>query len=160
MFVTIVGAVETIGDGIAIQQVSWRKGRAVDFRAVQGAVAADGIGNLLSGLLATVPNTTYSSSVAVVELTWVASRRLGVDIGTGLRRVLRELRSVPAAGLGRRRAQAATLEGEVRAGATFSQELAGQLRRQQEGASALSAPRPQLGAVPLAQGRRETRDAG
>ena len=81
VFVTIIGAVETIGDGIAIQQVSWRKGRAVDFRAVQGAVAADGIGNLLSGLLATVPNTTYSSSVAVVELTGVASRRVGTYIG-------------------------------------------------------------------------------
>lgn len=81
VFVTIIGAVETIGDGIAIQQVSWRKGRAVDFKAVQGAVAADGIGNLLSGLLATVPNTTYSSSVAVVELTGVASRRVGVYIG-------------------------------------------------------------------------------
>ena len=81
VFVTIIGAVETIGDGIAIQQVSWRKSRAVDFKAVQGAVAADGIGNLLSGLLATVPNTTYSSSVAVVELTGVASRRVGVYIG-------------------------------------------------------------------------------
>ena len=111
VFVTIVGAAETIGDGIAIQQVSWRKGRAVVLRVVPGAVAADGIGNLLSRLLATVSNTTYSSSVAGVELTGVASRRGGVYIGAGLRRILRELRSVPAAGLGRCRAQAAAPRG-------------------------------------------------
>ena len=78
---TLVGAIETIGDSVAIQRVSWRRPRAVDFRAVQGAVAADGVGNLLSGLAATVPNTTYSSSVAVTELTGVASRRVGVALG-------------------------------------------------------------------------------
>ena len=81
VFVTLVGAIETIGDSVAIQRVSWRRPRAVDFRAVQGAVAADGAGNLLSGLAGTVPNTTYSSSIAITELTGVAARRVGVAIG-------------------------------------------------------------------------------
>ncbi len=81
IFVTLIGAIETIGDSVAIQRVSWRKPRAIDFRAVQGAVGADGLGNLLSGLAGTVPNTTYSSSVAVTELTGVASRRVGVALG-------------------------------------------------------------------------------
>ncbi len=81
VFVTLVGAIETIGDGMAIQRVSWRKQRATDFRAVQGAVAADGLGNLLSGLFATVPNTTYSNSVSIVDITGVAARRVGVCIG-------------------------------------------------------------------------------
>ena len=81
VFVTLVGAMETIGDATAIQGVSWRQPRAVDFRAVQGAVAADGMGNLLSGLGGTVPNTTYSSSIAVTELTGVAARGVGVAIG-------------------------------------------------------------------------------
>ena len=81
VFVTLVGAIETIGDATAVQRVSWRERRATDYRAVQGAVAADGVGNLLSGLAGTVPNTTYSSSVAVVELTGVAARRVGVCIG-------------------------------------------------------------------------------
>ena len=81
VFVTLVGAIETIGDGVAIQRVSWRRPRAVDFRAVQGAVAADGAGNLLSGLAGTVPNTTYSTSIAVTELTGVAARGVGVAIG-------------------------------------------------------------------------------
>ena len=83
VFVTLVGAIETIGDAVAVQRVSWRKERATDFRGVQGAVMADGLGNLLSGLLATVPNTTYSSSVAIVEITGVAARRVGVAIGVG-----------------------------------------------------------------------------
>ena len=78
---TLIGAIETIGDSVAIQQVSWRRRRAVDYRAVQGAVAADAVGNLLSGLAATVPNTTYSTSVAVTELTGVAARAVGLAVG-------------------------------------------------------------------------------
>ena len=81
VFVTLVGAIETIGDAVAIQRVSWRGDRAVDFRTVQGAVGADGVGNLLSGLAGTVPNTTYSTSISVTELTGVASRGVGVAIG-------------------------------------------------------------------------------
>ena len=81
IFVTLVGAIETIGDAIAIQKVSWRTPRAPDFRAVQGAVTADGVGNLLSGIAGTVPNTTYSSSVSITELTGVAARGVGVCIG-------------------------------------------------------------------------------
>ena len=81
VFVTLVGAIETIGDAVAIQRVSRRRAQAVDFRAVQGAVAADGLGNLLSGLAGTVPNTTYSSSVSVTELTGVGARRVGMAVG-------------------------------------------------------------------------------
>ncbi len=81
VFVTLIGAVETIGDSVAIQRVSWRRPRAVDYRAVQGAVAADGTGNLLSGLAGTMPNTTYSTSISITELTGVAARRVGVAIG-------------------------------------------------------------------------------
>ena len=81
VFVTLVGAIETIGDSVAIQRVSWRTPRATDFRTVQGAVNADGVGNLLSGLAGTVPNTTYSSSLPLAELTGVGARNVGVAIG-------------------------------------------------------------------------------
>ena len=81
VLVTLVGAIETVGDSIAIQHVSWRESRAVDYRAVEGAVAADGLGNLLSGIFGTVPNTTYSTSISVTELTGVAARRVGVAVG-------------------------------------------------------------------------------
>ena len=79
--VTLVGAIETIGDGIAIQRVSRRRPRATDFRLVQGALNADGMGNLLSGLIGTPPNTTYSTSISLAELTGVAARRVGVYVG-------------------------------------------------------------------------------
>ena len=79
--VTLVGAIETIGDGVAIQRVSQHTPRATDFRVVQGALNADGVGNLLSGLLGTLPNTTYSSSISLAEVTGVAARRVGVVIG-------------------------------------------------------------------------------
>ena len=79
--VTLVGAIETIGDGVAIQRVSRRRPRAADFRLVQGALNADGVGNLLSGLAGTVPNTTYSSSISVVAITGIAARRVGIYTG-------------------------------------------------------------------------------
>ena len=79
--VTLVGAIETIGDGVAIQRVSRRRPRATDFRVVQGSLNADGVGNLLSGLAGTPPNTTYSSSIALAEVTGIAARRVGVVIG-------------------------------------------------------------------------------
>ncbi len=78
ILVTIIGAIETYGDGIAIQHVSQRLQKPVSYKAVQGAVYADGLGNLLSGLLGTLPNTTYSTSVAVVEMTGVGARRVGI----------------------------------------------------------------------------------
>ena len=79
--VTLVGAIETIGDGVAIQRVSQRRPRATDFRVVQGALNADGVGNFLSGILGTLPNTTYSSSISLAEVTGIGARRVGVIIG-------------------------------------------------------------------------------
>ena len=79
--VTLVGAIETVGDGVAIQRVSRRRPRATDFRVVQGALNADGVGNLLSGIAGTLPNTTYSSSISLAEVTGIAARRVGIVIG-------------------------------------------------------------------------------
>ena len=79
--VTLVGAIETIGDGVAIQRVSRRRPRATDFRVVQGALNADGMGNLLSGLGGTLPNTTYSTSISLAEVTGIGARRVGIAIG-------------------------------------------------------------------------------
>ena len=82
--VTLVGAIETLGDGVAIQRVSQRRPKATDFRVVQGALNADGLGNLLSGLAGTLPNTTYSTSVSMADVTGIGSRRVGVVIGAVL----------------------------------------------------------------------------
>ena len=77
VLVTLVGAMDTLGDAIAIQRVSWRKPRAIDFRSIQGALNADGVGNLLAGIAGTVPNTTYGNSIAVAELTGITARSVG-----------------------------------------------------------------------------------
>jgi NCS2 family nucleobase:cation symporter-2/xanthine permease XanP len=78
VIVTIIGAIETYGDGIAIQRVSRRDNAPVDFKAVQGAVNVDGLGNLLAGLIGTLPNTTYATSISVADLTRVGARRVAI----------------------------------------------------------------------------------
>ena len=84
VLVALIDTMQTISASIAIQHVSWRQPRAVDFRAVQGAVAAAGVAKLLSGLSGTIPNTTYSTTVSMIELTGVSARSVGVALGTVL----------------------------------------------------------------------------
>ena len=81
VILTLVSALDTIGDSIAIQRISWRRPRAIDFQSIQGALAADGLGNLLSGLLGTLPNTTYVHSIAVADITRVTARAVGICVG-------------------------------------------------------------------------------
>lgn len=82
LLVTLIVTLRSISSCVAIQSVSWRRKRAVDFRAVQGTVNVDGIGNLLSGLAGTIPNTGYSISASLAELTGVAARAVGIATGT------------------------------------------------------------------------------
>ena len=81
VFVTLIGTTKSIGVAVAIQRVSWRRPRAVDFRSVQGTVAGEGAGNLLAGLAGTMPNTPYPIGVPITELTGVAARSVGVAAG-------------------------------------------------------------------------------
>ena len=84
LLVALIGSIRTISSSVAAQRTSWRRPRAVDFRAVQGAAAVDGVGNLISGLAGTVPNTAYTTGVSLAELTGVAARGLGVAAGVVL----------------------------------------------------------------------------
>jgi xanthine permease XanP len=77
VLISLVGCMETYADGISVQRIAHRKQRPIDFRAVQGAINADGLGSMIAGALGTVPNTVFSTSVAVGEITGVASRRVG-----------------------------------------------------------------------------------
>ncbi len=78
LIATIAGTIETVGDVVAVQKISQRNFRKVDYESVQGALYADGVGNLLAGLAGTTPNTTYSSNISLLELSGVASRRVGL----------------------------------------------------------------------------------
>ena len=81
LLVTPIVTLRTISSYVAVQSVSWRKRRAVDYRTVQGAVNVDGISNLLCGLAGTVPNNSYSIGASLTELTGVAARSVGIVAG-------------------------------------------------------------------------------
>jgi len=81
VFIALVCTIQTISGAVAIQRVSWAESRAVDFRAVQGAVAADGAGNLLSGLAGTMPLGFRPTGASMVEITGISSRRIGIALG-------------------------------------------------------------------------------
>src|SRR5210317_43553 len=57
VLITFVGCIETYADGIAVQKHSYRKPRPINFRAIQGAINADGVGSFIAGILGSVPNT-------------------------------------------------------------------------------------------------------
>ena len=81
LLVTMIGTVRTVSSSVALQRVSWRERRALDFRAAQGAVNVDGVSNLICGLAGTMPNTTYSVGASLTELTGVAARGVGICTG-------------------------------------------------------------------------------
>lgn len=82
LIVTLVQAIKIIGGNMAVQQVSYRRRRAIDFRSIQGAIYAAGVGMLLSGIAGTPPTTAYSSpTVSLVHITGVAARRVGYAMG-------------------------------------------------------------------------------
>ena len=82
VIVSVVAAIKTSSDGAVIQQASVRKPHATDFRLVQGALNASGVGILLSGIAVTPPVIIYlPSSVSLINLTGVAARGVGYAIG-------------------------------------------------------------------------------
>lgn len=82
LIVTLVQAIKHIGDSMLVQQVSWRKSRAIDFRLVQGAISANGVGMLLSGIAGTPPTAFAASQTAsIINFTGVAARRVGYFMG-------------------------------------------------------------------------------
>ena len=81
LLVAVIVSLRTISSCVAIQRISWRRSRAVDYRSIQGAMTVDGAGSFLSGLAGTVPGTTYTTSVPLIELTGVAARTVGLFTG-------------------------------------------------------------------------------
>lgn len=83
--VALVGGIKNIGDNVAIQQASQRSPQVTDYRRVQSSLNTNWLGILTSGIAGTPPTTVYSStSVSLVNLTGVASRRVGYVIGACL----------------------------------------------------------------------------
>ena len=81
LFLGVIFPIQANGEAIALQRVSWRESRAVDFRQVQGAMAGGGISNLMAGLAGAVPNIINAGIVSFTQTTGVASRSVGYCIG-------------------------------------------------------------------------------
>ncbi len=82
VIVGVVVAVKDSNEGSAIQQVSWRIPRAIDFRAVQGTLNVRGVATLLSGIAGTIPVFIYlPSSISLIGFTGVSARRVGYAMG-------------------------------------------------------------------------------
>ena len=85
LVVSISGAIKVVGGSVVVQQVSWREPRVTDYRLVQGAVNANGIGSVISGFLGILPTGTYAAtSVSLTNFTGVAARTVGYMIGVML----------------------------------------------------------------------------
>ena len=81
LFLGVIFSIQANGESIALQRVSRRETRALDFRQVQGTLAGGGISNLMAGLAGAVPNIINAGIVSFTNTTGVASRRVGYIIG-------------------------------------------------------------------------------
>ena len=85
LIVSVVVGIRASNEGAVIQQVSWRRSRAPDFRSVQGTLNVSGVAILLSGIAGTLPTIIYlPSTISLISFTGVASRRAGYAIGAML----------------------------------------------------------------------------
>ncbi len=83
LIVSVVVGIRVSNEGAAIQQVSWRRPRAADFRSVQGTLNVSGVAILLSGIAGTLPTIIYlPTSMSLISFTGVAARRAGYAIGS------------------------------------------------------------------------------
>lgn len=84
LIVAVSCSIRTMSAALAIQDASWREPRAPDQRVVQGALAAEALGNLLAGLGGTMMNSARSSTVPLVKSTQVSARPVGLVLGIAL----------------------------------------------------------------------------
>ena len=74
----LVTSVESVGDLTATSMVSGQPVRGELYRRrLAGGTLADAIGSIIAGIFNALPNTTFSQNNGVIQLTGVASRRVG-----------------------------------------------------------------------------------
>ena len=81
-FCYIVTAIETLGDLTASSELSGEPTSGpVYWRRVRGGVLADGVNCMVAALLNCFPSTTFAQNNGVIQMTGVASRRVGYLCG-------------------------------------------------------------------------------
>ena len=82
LIVSISGLIKTTGGSVVVQRVSTREPKLPDYRLVQGAVNANGVGSVMAGFAGTLPIGAFdATSASLVDFTRVASRQVGYAIG-------------------------------------------------------------------------------
>jgi xanthine permease XanP len=77
-FIYLVSSIEAVGDMTATSLLSGLDTTSPDhWRRLRGGVLADGVTCLLSAMFGALPSTTYAQNNGVIQITGVASRRIG-----------------------------------------------------------------------------------
>jgi NCS2 family nucleobase:cation symporter-2/xanthine permease XanP len=77
-FIYLVSLLESLGDMTATAQLSGLKAYGPEHAArLRGGLLADGITSMIAALFGSFPSTTYAQNNGVIQITGVASRRLG-----------------------------------------------------------------------------------
>lgn len=75
----LASTIETIGDITATSMVSGEPTEGPLYeRRLRGGILADGLNSMLATMFSTFPNTTFSQNNGVIQLTGIASRRVGM----------------------------------------------------------------------------------
>jgi NCS2 family nucleobase:cation symporter-2/xanthine permease XanP len=83
----LASVIENTGDIMLVQQISQRDFRRVSYDQVQAGLYCDGLSKVAGGLFGTAVPSVYCDNLPLIEITGVASRRVGV-CGAGLLLVL------------------------------------------------------------------------
>jgi len=77
----IITSIESIGDLTAISEVSGEPVEGELYRErISGGILADGIGSAIAAIFNSMPNTTFSQNVGVIQMTKVGSRVVGYAV--------------------------------------------------------------------------------
>ena len=77
-FIYLISSLEAVGDMSATAQLSGLDAASPDhWRRLRGGLLADGLTCLASALVGALPSTTYAQNNGVIQITGVASRRIG-----------------------------------------------------------------------------------
>ncbi len=95
VFIYLVSMLEAIGDITATSQLSGLENKGpAHWRRLSGGVLADGVTSTVTGLFGGFPSATYAQNNGVIQITGVASRRVGYVMAV----ILLVLGLVPAVG--------------------------------------------------------------
>jgi len=94
-FIYLISSLEAVGDMTATAQLSGLDTTTPEhWKRLRGGVLADGLTCLVSALMGALPSTTYAQNNGVIQITGVASRRIGPLMAA----ILALLGLVPAVG--------------------------------------------------------------